>query len=234
MTLTDTPSSIPVLEQDGEDRLHTEIERNLSSGKWAGGMRLPTERALAQTFGIARARVRRVLRYFEQAGRISRTVGRGTFVTKQGDLHAISDKDIELISPEDLIEVRLIVEPNTAELLVRRASAADISHLRDLVTTARQASSMAEFEEHDHQFHLALAYAAKNTLLTGMLARMLAVRQSRSWIAIRRQGHTKDRQALYQSQHEAVLAALEARDSAGFRRAMFDHLMDVRRNLGFG
>jgi DNA-binding FadR family transcriptional regulator len=229
--LRDTKLSISKLELDGEERLRAEIETSLISGKWVGGTRLPTERVLSKEFNIARSRVRRVLQLFEIDGRISRTVGKGTFVVEQSSLGSIKNEDIEKISPEDLIEARLIVEPNTAELLVRRASAVDIGALQNILDKAKQARSMAEFEEYDHMFHMALAQAAKNAYLVAMIARMQAVRQSRSWVAIRRRGLTANRQAFYQSQHEAILAALQARDSNGLRRVMREHLLSVRQNL---
>jgi len=218
-------------EPDGEYRLRAEIEANLASGKWHGGTRLPTERALSTSFGIARSRVRRVLQEFEKDGRVTRTVGRGTFVTEQSKLGTISDEDIEMISPEDLIDVRLIVEPNMADLLVRRASAADLANLQKLLDKAKLASTMTEFEDHDHAFHMALAHATKNTYLIAVIARMQAVRRSRTWSAIRRRGVTASRQSDYQAQHEAILAALQLRDRDRLRQSLYDHLNEVRQNL---
>lgn len=230
--MTETTLSISDLEQDGEECLRAEIENNLTSGNWEEGMRLPTERELSKTFEIARARVRRVLHAFERDGRIKRTVGSGTFVTRQSSPHTVSDEEIESTSPEDLIDVRLITEPNMADLVVRRATEVDLSNLRDLLRVAKHAPSMAEFEEFDHQFHLALAHVTKNKYLIGMMTRITAVRQSRSWVAIRRHGLTTDRQSLYQKQHEAILATIDMRDSKAFRKAMQKHLIHVRHNLG--
>lgn len=217
---------------DGEDRLRLEIDVNLRSGKWRAGTRLPTERAMSQDFGIARARVRRVLEQFERDGRINRIVGRGTFVAQHGSPEPTSTSDFETVSPEDLMEVRLMIEPQLADLLVRRASTADINRISDLVERGRGVTSMADFEDLDHQFHMALTFAAKNSYLTGVLARIQAVRQSGAWTKIRRRGLNTDRQITYQRQHEDILAALEGRDVDALRLAIHDHLMEVRRNLG--
>ncbi|WP_422177233.1 FadR/GntR family transcriptional regulator [Aestuariivita sp.] len=217
---------------DGEDRLRLEIDANLRSGKWRAGARLPTERALSDSFGIARARVRRVLDQFERDGRINRVVGRGTFVVQHGSPEVVSETDFETVSPEDLMEVRLIIEPQLADLLVRRASTADVNRMRDLVKKGRHVTSMAAFEHLDHQFHMALTLAAKNSYLTGVLARIQAVRQSGAWTNIRRRGLTTDRQATYQMHHEQILAALESRDTDGLRKAIHRHLVEVRQNLG--
>lgn len=218
---------------DGEALLRSEIDQKLTSGKWAGGMRLPTERRLSEEFGIARTRVRRVLEEFVLQGRINRTVGSGTFVTKQHGTVSIDAREVESVSPEDLMEVRVIVEPQMADLLVRRASQADLDAISDLIRKGRHSMSMAGFEELDHAFHMALAVATKNQYLIGLITRIQAVRQSRAWTNLRRRGLTEDRQKTYQQQHETIYAALEARDANALRHAILTHLQGVRQNLGF-
>ena len=210
-----------------------EIEENLSSGKWPGGTRLPTERVLSESFNIGRTRIRRVLDAFERDGRITRIVGRGTFVTETHPSALATIEDVESVSPQDLMEVRLMVEPQMADLLVRRASQADITRLRRLVELGAQSKSMAEFLELDHRFHTELTVATKNHYLVSIVARIQAVRQSQAWVAVRRRGLTTDRQSTYQSQHENIMAALEARDVDALRAAIARHLLDVRQNLGY-
>ena len=210
-----------------------EIEENLSSGKWPGGTRLPTERVLSESFNIGRTRIRRVLDAFERDGRITRIVGRGTFVTETQPSALATIEDVESVSPQDLMEVRLMVEPQMADLLVRRASQADITRLRRLVELGAQSKSMAQFLELDHRFHTELTVATKNNYLVSIVARIQAVRQSQAWVAVRRRGLTTDRQSTYQSQHENIMAALEARDVDGLRAAIARHLLDVRQNLGY-
>src|ERR1700679_191885 len=50
---------------------------------YAAGGRLPTERRLATEFGVTRTMVRHALAVLEAEGRISREVGRGTFLRPQ-------------------------------------------------------------------------------------------------------------------------------------------------------
>ena len=51
---------------------------------YAPGGRLPTERSLAGEFGVTRTVVRHALAVLEAEGRISREVGRGTFLKAPG------------------------------------------------------------------------------------------------------------------------------------------------------
>lgn len=217
---------------DGEERLRSEIEAMIESSDPLRATRLPTERTLSQRYGIGRARVRRVLDAFQQQGRITRTVGRGTFVASLPESGPVPEREIETISPDELMEVRLLIEPQLAHLLVWRASPADLAALRALIERGAQAKSMTRFEEIDHRFHMMLAAAAKNGYLTGIIERMQTVRRSDAWASLRRRGLTEARRRLYQKQHEAILAALEARDAEAAEAALRQHLQDVRGNLG--
>lgn len=226
------PTRTATMQPDGVERLRQDIEANLQSGRWSAGMRIATERALSDSYGIPRTQVRRVLDLFERDGRISRTVGRGTFVSDGHEEDALAKQDFNSVSPEDLMEVRLLIEPQLAELLVKRMTLAELAKLREIVETARDETSMKRFEELDHRFHMALTLAARNSYLTGMLTHVQSVRQSPAWSGIRRQGLTRDRQTLYQSQHEAILEALDARNADAAQTAIRTHLLTVRQNLG--
>src|SRR5579871_4674449 len=74
------PGDIPAQPADHRHRL---AEIILDESRRAGlgrGSRLPTERQLAASLGATRTSVRRALTVLEAEGRISREVGRGTFL----------------------------------------------------------------------------------------------------------------------------------------------------------
>lgn len=221
-----------LVRDDGENLLRQEIARHLSSGQWQPHMRLPTERALSHSFGIGRSRVRRVLEEFEQQGRIRRHVGRGTFVCPPTSHTPYAADPVEEVNPENLMEARILIEPEIAALAVRRASITEIEGLRDLVSRGDACRRVADFEQVDHAFHDALTAAAKNTYLAGIMARMKSVRQSGSWSALRRKGLSADRHRVYQQQHDEITRAIEAREADAARDAMRRHLEEVRGNLG--
>src|SRR5499427_2771851 len=76
-------SSARDLPADPADHRHRLAEIILAESRRAGlgsGARLPTERQLAADLGATRTSVRRALAVLEAEGRISREVGRGTFL----------------------------------------------------------------------------------------------------------------------------------------------------------
>jgi len=213
------------------ERLIARLQKHIDSGQWEPGKRLPTERELAVQFGVGRNTVRRVLGELESRGLIQRHVGRGTFVadvaaTGQGD-----EIDANIVSPEEMMEARLLIEPLLACLVVARASNLELEAMKTLVKRGGQARSMSEFEQWDNKLHRAIARASKNQYLIGIVEGMHRIRRSGEWGALRRRGLTDDRRMAYQLEHEHIVDALCARDTKRARQAIVDHLSHVRSNL---
>ena len=97
----------------------------LSSGRFPDQGRLPAERVLAEEFGVSRSTLRNSLGVLEAEGRIWRHVGRGTFVGERPSVDAPAlSALVNQTHPEEVMEVRLALEPRIASLAARRATAA--------------------------------------------------------------------------------------------------------------
>jgi GntR family transcriptional regulator len=72
------------IERDAPWPLHFQLavllEREITSGRWIPGVRLPSEPALCRHYGLSRTTVRQALARLEQEGLIDRRRGDGTFV----------------------------------------------------------------------------------------------------------------------------------------------------------
>jgi len=58
------------------------LERQIKSGQWPAGTRIPTEQSLTQTFSVSRMTARRAVKELADRGLVSRTPGLGTFVAE--------------------------------------------------------------------------------------------------------------------------------------------------------
>jgi GntR family transcriptional regulator len=58
------------------------LEQEIVSGRWRPGLRLPSEPAIAEHFGLSRTTIRQALGRLEQEGLIQRRKGQGTFVAE--------------------------------------------------------------------------------------------------------------------------------------------------------
>src|SRR5579872_1232349 len=87
------------------------------------GVRLPTERALAADLGVTRTMVRHALAILEAEGRVSREVGRGTFLRAVGPRSAGASGDgaqapSDDVGPGDVMAARRLIEPQVLPLVV--------------------------------------------------------------------------------------------------------------------
>jgi DNA-binding FadR family transcriptional regulator len=201
-------------------------------GRFPDQGRLPAERALAEEFGVSRSTLRTVLGVLEAEGKIWRHVGRGTFVGERPSVDAPAlSALVNQTHPEEVMEVRLVLEPRIAALAARRATAADIEAMDRCVRKAETATDVATFELWDGAFHRAIATGAHNTLLLTLFDAVNAIRQEAIWGRLKEASLTSKRQRLYNSQHRACVEAIRDRSATEADRYMVDHLEAVRENM---
>jgi len=218
--------------QTSADRLLLSLQEAIDTGRWKSGERIPTERALSAHYGVARNTIRRALQQLEDTGRIVRHVGRGTFVehgkrTQPDDLA----RRIENASPTEIMEVRLIIEPQAAECAAARANGAELDAMTECLKKGESAPTVAEFEMWDGLFHQALIAACRNQLLIDIYDAINTVRRKADWAALKERVVTPARRTVTQKQHRSILAALRTRDAQRAGLEMKNHLLDVRRSL---
>lgn len=211
----------------------------IQRGDLAVGDQLPAERAIAQQYGVARNTIRAALARLEGEGILARQVGRGTYVASDGGARGIArggrgaglGQRMREASPADLMEVRLIIEPQAAALAAARARAEDLDLLQDALRNSLSARGLAEFEYWDARLHLAVFEVARNTVLIDYCAAINAVRDEPAWYQLKKRTVTQDRRAEYDSQHSTLVAAIADHDGARAEAAMRTHLLSVRKAL---
>ncbi|MCS6766616.1 MAG: PLP-dependent aminotransferase family protein [Candidatus Protistobacter heckmanni] len=93
----------PALAEDGRtlhERLIEALRQDIAAGRLASGARMPTQRGLAETLGIAVGTITKAYAEAERLGLLSSRVGRGTFVA--GSAAAESGQDAGADGPIDL------------------------------------------------------------------------------------------------------------------------------------
>ena len=136
------------------------------------GSRLPAEFELAEQMGVSRPSIREALSALQAVGLIETKSGSGNYVLKMPS----SDEEQEaphLIESEagclEVMEARARLEPPVAALVAEKASNETISELRTIIgKMSHQARSgrFSSYFEEDKSFHLALAEASGNRLIT--------------------------------------------------------------------
>ena len=208
------------------------LQRAIETGAYGEGDRLPPERELAATFQAARSTVRRALDQLEKAGLVSRRLGSGTFVgattTANRKTHDLADQ----VSPIQLIEARLAVEPFTTRLSVLHATRRNLDDMELVLKHAEESlADKDDFSKWDGEFHLLIAHASGNPLLINVYRQINHVRLHAQWDAMKEKILTPEVVAAYNQQHRDIFNALNERDAQGAYALITEHLEKAREDL---
>src|SRR5205807_8410219 len=114
-------------------RLLATFKQLIAEGTIVPGSRLPAEREMASNLNVSRGSLRQVLKMLEIMGVVSQRVGDGTYLNAAAP--SILSEPMEFlilldgISFHELMEARLIVEPELAARAASRATAEDVLEL---------------------------------------------------------------------------------------------------------
>ena len=228
------------IRSDGARVLARYIQAEITSGRFAPGHRLPTERELSERFGVSRGTVRRVLSHFKSLGLIIQVVGSGTFVAEGGAQFissttasgtAESGSMASQVSPAQLMDARLLIEPQMISLIVRFATATDFEWMEECLERSEAASSIEEFEHWDGALHKGFAEATHNNFFLRILELTNIVREEGEWGRLKRTSLTPMRRKRYEIQHRGIVEALRDRDQVVARDLLEKHLLEVKHNL---
>jgi DNA-binding FadR family transcriptional regulator len=193
--------------------------------------RLPPERLLADALGVSRAELRKALAALEAEGQLWRHVGKGTFLGPR-PLAAIGD--VAHLAQEarsgDMVQARLILEPQLAALAARLATPARISAMRDaMAASCRRGQSWRGYEGQDARLHREIALTAANPLLLHLFDQLAAIRRVLTWNRPRTRPDGPEADHPSFAEHEAIVGAISAGDAEAAARHMHDHIAAVHR-----
>jgi DNA-binding FadR family transcriptional regulator len=220
---------VPVAVTRASSAIVDQIRTAIVTGRVKQGERLPPERELAAQFGVSRVTVRDALRALEATGLVEIRVGArgGAFVSAPtGSLVGQTMSDMMLmaaISPDDVVEARLLVELGTVTLACSRATEEDVAALRALDERARAALEAGTYtRELSWEFHALLAQATHNEAVEGLAQ---SFRHSLSMHPVRVREPRGSSFAATVAEHRRILRAMERHDHQRARREMANHLL---------
>jgi GntR family transcriptional repressor for pyruvate dehydrogenase complex len=206
------------------------LERQILSGEIKIGARLPSERQLAERFGVSRPVVREAIRGLAERKLVDVAPGRGTFVRSAQVSDAVDQLSSlyrhEHVTPRNLVEARMMLECTAAELAAERADAADLAVMTSAVDRLEASPTIIEQARYDLLLHLSIARASRNPVIEvlfssiGVFTLELMLR-SLSDAAVT---------TVSFPYHHKIVHAIEARDPVAARAAMAEHL-DVATRL---
>jgi GntR family transcriptional repressor for pyruvate dehydrogenase complex len=204
------------------------IRELMLDGTFPAGKPLPSERHLAERFGVSRGSIRDALRTLETIGLVETRHGQGTFPLELSvdrlvaPLASVMSYRADL--QDELLDVRRMFEPAVARVAALRASEEDLADLQRILDAQRQKlksgqSAIAE----DTAFHAILARSTRNRVVMSIMATLndlLVESRTQSLLQTGRPARSVEG-------HEAVVAALRRRDAEGASQAMYSHIDQI-------
>jgi GntR family transcriptional regulator, transcriptional repressor for pyruvate dehydrogenase complex len=218
---------LPVSDTRVTAKLVEKIKRLISTAVIAPGAKFPPERELAKEFGVNRASLRQALKVLEIMGVITQRVGDGTYLSASAESILNEPLDflilLDDLSHHELLETRMIVEPELAARAAQRASTDDLIELRKAITAMETCRSNQERLEADLAFHDRIFRASGNRichLLFKVIHRSVLTSMSRLSTRVPIEGPLNS--------HKQIYAAIQRRDPEGARRLMLDHIAQTK------
>lgn len=218
------------------DAISEHLQRLLREGVLHAGEALPSERDMAAALNVSRASLREALKHMETSGLITQR-GRGGFVVANvaegklvDPLHALASGQSALDTCLQVLELRHGLEAVSAYFAAVRATAADKRRLKSLYRALGEAKTRADEDAHaelDADFHVAIADAAHNAVLSHAMRSMIDVlkatlAESHHIIA----GQPRDLERIH-AQHGDMLTAILDGDAVRAQAAAHTHLQNV-------
>ncbi|EHA17609.1 transcriptional regulator GlcC [Halomonas sp. HAL1] len=223
------------------DQVATRLERLILDGVFRPGQLLPSERRLCDRLGVSRASLREGLRILRSKGIIDTRQGHGSTVatllpvSNQSPLmHLFKDHPRTLF---DLLEVRALLEGESAWLAANRGTSAD----RVLIT--RRYREMADYVESaetidverlarlDHAFHLAVSQASHNPVLVHTLQSLTDLLLSSVFASVKHLYHLPVPRAMINQQHAQLHNAVVSGEAAQAKQVALEHLSSISQLL---
>lgn len=211
-----------------------DIEKRILEGAYPPGTRLPGEHELAEQYGVSRNVVRETLKRLKERGLVVIRTGSGTYVSQPSTkpvsdaLQRLLKHNAKGVSIAHFYEIRRMLEPNCASLAAQRADENDLGEIQAaLIRMEESRNDSQAWTSADLQFHLAVASATHNPLITSILDPLTG--PLGSVIAAGHMDPNGTEAGL--KAHSKILKAIQGHKADDAYQSMMEHLIDSERRL---
>jgi len=207
------------------------IVNRIKSGKYQPGKRLPTEKEISEELGVSRNSVREAMKSLCTAGIVHSVAGRGTFLNKNVKTRMLNthknmniDIDVDFKSITEILELRLIMDPECAALAAERATPDQLKVLGNLIKKLKQAiNEGGDWEQAAFEFHNQIRKMCKNETIINVMNSL-----TKNLVSLRSELRTKkspmiDNEAMW-NEHAEIYNAIKKRQPKLAKKLFKQHL----------
>lgn len=210
------------------ERVAERLLRKIRDEGLAPGSRLPSEQAMAEHFGVSRTVVRDAIALLKADGLLETRKGSGAFVCAS-DAAALFRPDRlteqSIQSLLNIIEVRGCIEAEMAALAAVRRSPGQLADIEYALRKVEEsAAAGSDGVEEDAKFHQTIAVATGNPTWVRFVDMFADSIRSGVKVTRANEARRKDFTGQVQTEHEAIVNAIAARDPEAARAAAKAHM----------
>ncbi len=200
------------------------------------GDRLPSEREMARELGVSRLPLREALKALQAMGFINVQNRRKTLVlpitknTLQDPISLVLEGNIEKVF--ELLEIRQALETWAAQRATEKATDRDIEDLEEVIERMKDDFRKGDLgDKADADFHLAIAHATHNTILSHLMATWYHLLWNCQKVSREKLFDNEKNRRLLLNQHIEIFDSIKAHDRDRAGKAIHRHISFVEEEL---
>jgi GntR family transcriptional repressor for pyruvate dehydrogenase complex len=211
------------------------LEARILEGRWALNARLPSERALAGSFGVSRSTMREAIQRLVSKGLLEPRRGSGVYVVQRRPV-GLAAPWLQLIDEHpplraETLEFRLVFECAAARFAAQRSTTNEMESFAAILERMTDAVARSDVDaeaQADAAFHTALTAASHNRMLDQFYGSVIAALRDHiarnTYDATTNNANAAAQARARLRQHEAIYHAIHGRDPDAAQHAMYQHI----------
>ena len=217
-------------------KIGRDIRQQIVDGVYEVGGRLPAERDIAEMLNVSRTIVREALIMLELEGLIEVRKGSGIHVIANESSIAEPNNDssdLSDVGPFELLQARQLIESHIASFAATQLNKSNLQSMRAALEIEKQELAQGvNSGKGDEQFHMAIAEATQNSVLVSLTQQLWDIRNnSPMWKRLHEWIDKTDYLEEWVGDHERIVHALSCKNPEAARKAMWQHLENVKTTL---
>lgn len=216
--------------QSPVDLIITQIRNLISTKQIMPGDKLPSERKLAEHFGVSRGNVRAAISKLEFYGIVKVHANSGTRVTGLG-IPALEGLITDILAMENvdfrsLVDTRILLEKEATRLAAIKRTDQDIIEIKAAMQDYENKLLQGESAvEEDLLFHIKIAEASKNSVLKSLML-IITPDIVKNFIDLKVCDDSNNRKTI--EEHRLIIEMISKGDAGNAQKAMDAHLQEVK------
>lgn len=163
----------PVKNKKVYEQIIEQIQERIVEGELKIGDQLPSERDLAEQFGVSRTSIREAMRTLEVIGLVESRQGGGNYI--QANFEKSLMQPLSLMfslhksTPQDILSMRKFLEVEAAALAAKYISQSELKQLEIIIAGFQQPHNEITYSNLDKDFHYQIIKSSNNLLLSNIL-----------------------------------------------------------------